>query len=152
MSILDGVYCGWFDKGRSLLLTSKQMYALQKYLLFDDILTVLGRYEEASSVLYKTNTFDFDDPLALLMFARQVSPESLGKVESIVPAQWEMARGIILGKQDLRDVRLKFLDARPGKSEVELSASLDEIKRELKGFDIRTVPGFASVATLGAAV
>jgi hypothetical protein len=27
MSILDGVYCGWFDKGLSLLLTSKQMCA-----------------------------------------------------------------------------------------------------------------------------
>jgi hypothetical protein len=26
MSILDGVYCGWFDKGLSLLLTSRQMY------------------------------------------------------------------------------------------------------------------------------
>jgi hypothetical protein len=111
-----------------------------------DALTILYRYKEASSVLYEQNTFDFDDPLALIMFVRQISRESLGRVERIVPAQWEMAWGIVSGRQGIQDVRVKFLDPRSGEREVGLSAPLVEVKRELRVFDIRTVPGFAGAA------
>lgn len=114
-------------------------------------LTVSNRYKEASTILYEQNTFDFDDPLSLIMFARQISPESLDKVKRIVPAQWEMAWGIVSGRQGLQDVRVKFLDAKTGEKEVELTAPLEKVKRELRVFDIRTVPGFASAARSDAA-
>lgn len=97
-------------------------------------------------MLYEQNTFDFDDPLSLIMFARQISQQSLGRVERIVPVQWETAWRIVSGKESVLDVRVKFLEAKSGEKEAELSVSLDEVKRELRAFDIRTVPGFAGTA------
>jgi hypothetical protein len=112
---------------------------------------MLDRYKEASIILYEQNTFDFDDPLSLIMFARQISLASLNSIQRIVPVQWETAWDMVSGKQGLQDVRVKFLDPKTGEREVELSAPLEDVKRGLRLFDIRTVPGFAGAARFNAA-
>jgi len=80
------------------------------------------------------------------MFAHQVSSASLNSIQRIVPAQWEQTWSLVSGMQGLQDVRVKFLDARTGERGVELSDPLSEIKRGLRVFDLRMVPGFSGAA------
>lgn len=62
---MDDQYYGWFDGGIGLILACKQIY------------------EEVTKVIYEQNTFDFDTPLSLSMFAHEIRPAHFNSIKSL---------------------------------------------------------------------
>lgn len=115
-----------------------------------------NRYEETTKVVYEQNTFDFDTPLSLLMFAHEMRPAHLNSIKSIIfdlrhlwtyEDMWKQCCELIAGMQGLLELRVRF--HHPGglilggpKRQRDLLGPLCEIKTKLDVFEVE-VPGEA---------
>jgi len=118
---------------------------------------------EASAVLYSQNVLDFDLPLSLITFSRQISKSSLHSIRSISfepqrrlyvlkPGgsghciavggktfqmdQWAQMWDVIASMQGLREVRVKFRAPWMGWDEKDVLDPLWKVTRPMKLFDV----------------
>jgi len=119
-------------------------------------------YKEASHVLYSQNTLEFDHPLSLITFSREVSQsllqsirsmnfemqlylyvyrsKSLGPYTSLHPDQWRQMWDVVSAMEGLEEIRVKFglpVDGWLGWTEEEVLEPLCMVRRPLKVFEVQ---------------